>query len=312
MQDYLRRFLIAGIMAVCVALLFLGVKNVQAESPPIHDLTSEWVWPSEGVLTDSFGTRNGVHKGIDIAAPVGSPVYAVDKGIVTKSYYSDTYGNVVFVKHEYGIETVYAHLQERTVQEGVKVTKGEIIGKMGNTGDSSGVHLHFEVHKQEWTFDKKNAVNPLTALGYVEVGQAVTAAGREQLKVVETSAQPHAGDGQTASASGAVSTDEKQNTEISANIISHIVRSGETLWSIAEEHQTTVNAIQQQNGLQSGHISAGQKLLIPLIGQTYIVQQGDTLIAIARKFKVSVSELKEINHMKNSLIRPGEKLRLTN
>ena len=70
------------------------------------------MWPSDGVITDLFGTRQGHHKGIDIAAPLGSHVYAVENGIVSKSYYSDTYGNVVFIKHDNQIETVYAHLKE--------------------------------------------------------------------------------------------------------------------------------------------------------------------------------------------------------
>jgi hypothetical protein len=239
MQDYLRRLLIAGIMAVCVGLLFLGVKNVQAENPSIHELTSEWMWPAEGVLTDSFGTRNGDHKGIDIAAPLGSPVYAVDKGIVTKSYYSDTYGNVVFVKHDYGMETVYAHLQERMVQEGVKVDQGGIIGKMGNTGDSSGVHLHFEVHTKEWTFDKKNAVNPMTALGYVEVGQAIAVSANKQQKAMETSAWTH--------------SDELQT---------YVVRQGDTLFSIARENGLSVKELTGANNITSSLIKPGQKLLL--------------------------------------------------
>ena len=82
------------------------------------------MWPSDGVITDSYGTRNGDHKGIDIAAPFGSSIYAVESGIVSKSYYSDTYGNVVFIKHDNQIETVYAHLKERTVLEGARVGQG--------------------------------------------------------------------------------------------------------------------------------------------------------------------------------------------
>jgi murein DD-endopeptidase MepM/ murein hydrolase activator NlpD len=257
MQDYVRRFLIAGIMAVCVALLFLGVKNVQAETPSVNDQILEWMWPSEGVLTDSFGTRGGEHKGIDIAAPVGSPVYAVDRGTVTKSYYSDTYGNVVFLKHEYGMETVYAHLQERAVLEGVKVEQGEIIGKMGNTGDSSGVHLHFEVHKNEWTFDKKNAVNPMTALGYVDIGQAVAVVRQGQNeKSIETAARFPLEEDKKSASGQAASRQSKADRE------EYIVQKGETLWSIAKRHNTTVAAIQEQNELKNEHIFVGQKLYI--------------------------------------------------
>ena len=175
MSDYIRRFFIVGISALCFTLLFFGTNQAQANTVDIKELTPNWMWPSDGVITDLFGTRQGQHKGIDIAAPLGSQVYAVEKGVVSKSYYSDTYGNVVFIKHENEIETVYAHLKERTVQEGAKVQQGEEIGKMGSTGDSSGVHLHFEVHLSKWTFDKSNAINPLMALGEVKVGQAVAA-----------------------------------------------------------------------------------------------------------------------------------------
>lgn len=305
MQDYVRRFLIAGIMAVCVALLFLGVKNVQAETPPLNGQNHEWMWPSEGVITDSFGTRNGEHKGIDIAASVGSPVYAVDRGTVTKSYYSDTYGHVVFVKHENGMETVYAHLQERMVGEGGKVQQGEIIGKMGSTGDSSGVHLHFEVHQNEWTFDKKNAVNPMTALGYVEIGQAVAAARQGQNEMsIETSARLHVQEEKSISG-------QASQHQAKADMKEYIVQKGETLWSIAKRHGMTVADIQEQNKLKNEDISAGQRLYIPAThNEVYIVQSGDTLNSIARKYGTSVAQLISLNEIKDSLIKPGQKLLL--
>ena len=305
MQDYVRRFLIAGIMALCVALLFLGVKNVQAETPLINDQSLEWMWPSEGVLTDSFGTRNGEHKGIDIAAPIGSPVYAVDRGTVSKSYYSDTYGHVVFVKHKNGMETVYAHLQERTVGEGETVEQGEIIGKMGSTGDSSGVHLHFEVHQNEWTFDKKNAVNPMTALGYVEVGQAVAAVRQGQNEMsIETSGRLHVEEEKSISG-------QASQHQAKADMKEYIVQKGETLWSIAKRHGTTVAGLQEQNKLKNEDISVGQRLyILAPHNEVYIVQTGDTLTSIARKNGVSVPQLTSLNGIRGDLIKPGQKLLL--
>ena len=79
---------------------------------------NQWAWPVEGQISDYFGTRHGKHYGIDIAAPIGTPVSAIQEGKVTKSYYSSSYGNVIFIKHgEY--EAVYAHLNKRYVVQGI-------------------------------------------------------------------------------------------------------------------------------------------------------------------------------------------------
>jgi len=90
-------------------------------------------------------------------------VSAIQEGKVTKSYYSSSYGNVVFIKHgEY--EAVYAHLNKRYVGQGDYISKGEKIGEVGNTGESRGAHLHLELHQGRWTMAKKNAMNPLLVL----------------------------------------------------------------------------------------------------------------------------------------------------
>lgn len=186
MGDYIRRILIAAIMLLFISLLFLGGKHSQAETLSLSERTKTWTWPSEGIITDTFNTRNGTHKGIDIAGNLGDHVYVVDEGVVTKSYYSQSYGNVIFVKHENDLETVYAHLSKRFVNEDQLVKKGELIGKMGNTGHSSGVHLHFEIHNKEWTVTKENAINPILVLGNVQVGQAVKITVQEETEEVTT------------------------------------------------------------------------------------------------------------------------------
>ncbi len=143
-----------GVMLLTV--LFLSQLHVYAEG-------NQWAWPVEGQISDYFGTRHGKHYGIDIAAPIGTPVSAIQEGKVTKSYYSSSYGNVIFIKHgEY--EAVYAHLNKRYVVQGDYISKGEIIGEVGNTGESRGAHLHLEVHQGKWTMAKKNAMNPLLVL----------------------------------------------------------------------------------------------------------------------------------------------------
>ncbi|MFM7328210.1 MAG: M23 family metallopeptidase [Bacteroidota bacterium] len=91
------------------------------------------------------------HHGLDLTADTGTPVYATGDGLVTIAKYSGGYGNVIFVNHGYGFETRYAHLSRIKVTEGQKVTRGELIGLVGNTGVSTGPHLHYEVlYKDKW------------------------------------------------------------------------------------------------------------------------------------------------------------------
>lgn len=121
--------------------------------------------PAQGPVTSSFGPRWGsYHYGIDIGRRgTNVPVVAAYSGYVIKSYYSSSYGNVVFLAHTIDGQvytTVYAHLENREVSDGQFVQKGQRLGYMGNTGHSTGPHLHFEIHKGSWTYDKRNAVNP--------------------------------------------------------------------------------------------------------------------------------------------------------
>lgn len=119
--------------------------------------------PAQGTFTSGFGTRDlGDHKGVDIANGASVPIVAAADGVVSRSYYSDTYGNAIFISHSINGQvytTVYAHLSERIV-EGGSVQKGQTIGYMGNTGRSFGQHLHFEIHKGPWTLGKENAIDP--------------------------------------------------------------------------------------------------------------------------------------------------------
>jgi hypothetical protein len=130
-----------------------------------------FIWPAEGQVTSGFRTVDRPdHHGIDIAKSGDVPVVAAASGTVSKSYYSDSYGNVVFIRHTINgtqYETVYAHLRNRAVSEGQTVSQGQFIGYMGNTGQSSGQHLHFEIHKPYWTSDKRYAVDPLQYLSTV-------------------------------------------------------------------------------------------------------------------------------------------------
>ncbi|MEC3862294.1 M23 family metallopeptidase [Mesobacterium sp. TK19101] len=96
-------------------------------------------------FTSGFGYRWGrLHAGTDFAAPHGTPIYATADGVVTHAGWSSGYGNLIKIQHEFGIETRYGHLSKLRVKVGQRVSRGERIGDMGNTGRSTGTHLHYE------------------------------------------------------------------------------------------------------------------------------------------------------------------------
>ncbi|MDH3755897.1 MAG: peptidoglycan DD-metalloendopeptidase family protein [Acidimicrobiia bacterium] len=107
---------------------------------------SSMQWPSAGVVSSEFGERWGrMHDGIDIAAGVGTPIAAAEHGAVFFAGWLGGYGNTVMIDHGAGIMTLYGHMSELWVTNGVSVSIGQGIGAMGSTGNSTGPHLHFEV-----------------------------------------------------------------------------------------------------------------------------------------------------------------------
>jgi peptidoglycan hydrolase CwlO-like protein len=120
--------------------------------------------PSAGYYSSGYGGRWGTnHNGIDIAASGKVPIVAAADGVVSRSYFSSSYGNAIFITHYINgkqYTTVYAHMSSRMASNGQTVKKGQQIGLMGNTGRSFGQHLHFEIHEGPWNISKSNAVNP--------------------------------------------------------------------------------------------------------------------------------------------------------
>lgn len=96
-----------------------------------------------------------MHEGIDLSAPKGTPVYATGNGVVVRSGWRPGYGELIELNHGFGYKTRYGHLAKRYVQPGDSVTRGQVIGEVGNTGVSSGAHLHYEVRFRD------NTVNPI-------------------------------------------------------------------------------------------------------------------------------------------------------
>jgi len=115
----------------------------------------EFIWPIERQLTwVSQGFRHGKHMAIDLATRGGTQVRAADTGKVIKAGWSDNgYGYRVVIDHGIDYVTIYAHLSEYYVEEGDVVTKGEVIGAVGSTGNSTGPHLHFEIRDYGYLID---------------------------------------------------------------------------------------------------------------------------------------------------------------
>lgn len=121
--------------------------------------------------TSPFGNRNDptgrgrrMHNGLDLAAPMGTPIYATADGVVVAAGRQGAFGKMVRIKHAFGFETLYAHQSKLRVKVGQRVSRGERIGDMGSTGRSTGVHVHYEVRLNG------EPVNPMT---YVEASKNV-------------------------------------------------------------------------------------------------------------------------------------------
>ncbi len=119
-----------------------------------------FVLPAEGAFTSGFGSRWGTtHLGIDIANSIGTPIVAAADGVVVESGPASGFGLWVRIEHSDGTVTVYGHINSSLVEDGQEVEAGEEIAEMGNRGQSTGPHLHFEV----WSPDGEK-INPLSWL----------------------------------------------------------------------------------------------------------------------------------------------------
>ena len=138
----------------------LNIYRIAAEKAP-------FAMPVKGTFrfTSGYGPRWGeMHRGTDFAAKSGAPIYATADGVVTRAEWGSGYGRVVYVKHAFDIETRYAHMAKIRVKKGQRVSRGQRIGDMGNSGRSTGIHLHYEVRVNG------KDVNPMI---YIKAGRDV-------------------------------------------------------------------------------------------------------------------------------------------
>ncbi|KEP69325.1 peptidase M23 [Thioclava dalianensis] len=116
-------------------------------------------------FSSPFGMRWGkMHEGVDMAAPIGTKIYAPADGVVIAAEWERGYGNIVKIRHDFGITTRYGHLSKILVKKGQKVSQGELIADMGSTGHSTGPHLHYEIRISG------KPINPMT---FIKAGKNV-------------------------------------------------------------------------------------------------------------------------------------------
>jgi murein DD-endopeptidase MepM/ murein hydrolase activator NlpD len=190
--------------------------------------------PTPGHITSPFGPRKGrMHYGVDLKLSTGDPVVAAFAGMVRISQYNSTFGHVVVVRHYNGLETLYAHLSKRIVEPGALIEAGDTLGLGGNTGRSYGSHLHFEVRFLDQPIDPSEVFD----------------LERGELKA--RTFDIHKGTFAAIAAARAEAATRKH----------HVVRSGDTLSSIARRYGTSVSALCRMNGIkQTTIIRPGQRL----------------------------------------------------
>jgi murein DD-endopeptidase MepM/ murein hydrolase activator NlpD len=198
----------------------------------------DFSFPANGNLTSPFGPRWGrMHNGLDLDLETGDNVHAAFEGLVRISQYHSSYGNVVVVRHNNGLETLYAHLSQRKVKPGDHVESGDIIGLGGNTGRSYGSHLHFEIRYMGDAIDPNLIIDPATKS--LRDWEFVLNKKHFEYKSIDPKAIE------------ARKTSKKY----------HTVRKGETLSVIARKHKTSVSAICKLNKIkQNSILRPGQKI----------------------------------------------------
>jgi murein DD-endopeptidase MepM/ murein hydrolase activator NlpD len=203
----------------------------------------DFTYPYQGELTSPFGPRWGrMHYGLDIDLETGDEVATAFEGMVRISQYHSSYGNVVVVRHNNGLETLYAHLSQRKVKPGDYVQSGQLIGLGGNTGRSYGAHLHFEVRYMGQAIDPNYLVDPgkksLRDWEFVLTQRNFKTA----LETIEYTRALEARSGKKTY---------------------YTVRSGDTLSAIARKKGTTIGTLCKLNKIRpSSRLRAGQRLRV--------------------------------------------------
>ena len=218
------------------------------------DSLKSYHYPHKGRVTSKYGPRRRrVHQGTDIDLETGEPIYATFDGRVrVTTYIKGGYGNMVIIRHDNGLETYYAHLSEINVKPNQWVTAGQVIGKGGNTGRSTGSHLHYEIRYTGQTFDPERLIDFTTGT-----------LRRETFLLKRTYFSPYSRFTQDFDEEiQSVEEDKKIAAEAAARKY-HIVKRGDTLGRIAINNHTTVTKLCQLNGIKKTTVlQIGQRIRV--------------------------------------------------
>ena len=234
--------------------------NVELKDIPISmvidlvDSLKSYHYPFKGRVTSKYGPRRRrIHQGTDIDLETGDPVYATFDGRVrVTTYVRGGYGNLVILRHDNGLETYYGHLSEISVKPNEWVTAGQIIGKGGNTGRSTGSHLHFEMRYKGQTFDPERLIDFSTGT-----------LRRETFLLKRTYFSPYSRFTQDFEEEIQSDEEDKRIAAEAAAIKYHIVKRGDTLGRIAINNDTTISELCRLNGITRNTVlKIGRKIRV--------------------------------------------------
>ena len=221
-------------------------RSVKLDSIPssvainLVDSLKHYRFPYVGRITSRYGIRHRrPHNGIDMALKVGDTICSAFDGRVRFSKATDTgYGTLIIIRHDNGLETYHGHLSARLVEENDRVVAGQPIGLGGNSGRSTGPHLHFETRFYGQSFDPERIINFRTG----ELRRDYFLLKKSYFSIYSKYSQDFNAEAERSAA------DKKEN-ELSAEKRYYKVRSGDYLGLIAKRNGTTVSAICRLNGI---------------------------------------------------------------
>lgn len=222
----------------------------------LYDSAKSQYWSApmaSNKINSNFGYRRyRWHHGTDLDLDTGEPIYAVFDGIIRVKKYGRGFGNHIVIRHNNGLETVYGHLSATDVEVGDYVKAGEIIGRGGSTGRSTGPHLHFEIRYEG------NSIDPATIFDFerneIKLKDfELTAANFKHLGARVQSTHTHEDDGE----------DDAEETQTIRRVVYHKIRSGDSLWKISRQYGVTVSSICKLNGISSrASLRLGRRLRV--------------------------------------------------
>lgn len=231
----------------------VALSNIpNAVSIKLVDSLRSYRYPHKGRITSRYGLRRRVnHNGIDIALKVGDTICSAFDGRVRFSKATETgYGTLVIIRHDNGLETYHGHLSARLVEAGDRVVAGQPIALGGNSGRSTGPHLHFECRYMGQSFDPERIINFATG----DLRREELLLKRSYFSIYSKYEQDWNGEKLLVDA-------DKKEAQLSAERRYHKVRQGEYLGKIAAKYHTSVSAICRLNGIKSNAVLPIGKVL---------------------------------------------------